>query len=54
MLLPKLRNRSKMCSYHRDHTHTTKECTSLTRHIKVLIMNGYLDSYVVFIGEGLV
>lgn len=43
---PEVQDRSKWCSFHRDHRHITKECTSLKRHVEDLVRNGYLDCFV--------
>lgn len=44
--LLEVRDRSRWCSFHKDHGHTTEECMSLKRHVEGLVSNGYLDYFV--------
>ena len=39
-------DRSKMCVYHKDHNHTTKQCKSLHYLVERLIKVGHLKQYV--------
>ena len=39
---PEKRNRNLYCQYHRDHSHTTKDCRSLWDHLDQLVREGNL------------
>ena len=39
---PEKRNRNLYCQYHRDHSHTTKDCRSLWDHLDQLVREGKL------------
>ncbi|XP_021767539.1 uncharacterized protein LOC110731933 [Chenopodium quinoa] len=39
------RDTSKWCDFHRDHGHTTEECTHLKDNIEDLVRRGYLNQF---------
>ncbi|XP_059635808.1 uncharacterized protein LOC132277990 [Cornus florida] len=41
------RDKSKHCAYHRDYGHSTNDCRSLRRQVKILIARGELADYLV-------